>query len=1214
MSDDELALPGTEEQEGLFEEGEVAPDWKDTWQGMPDYRHEKLEPWQSLYVHFKTAADRESFGALIGQRLTGSTKFIWHPKAEIGTAADKVWTGAKGNPKYPVYIISKGRADTRLTSKAFEFSGVPYHIVVEPQEYDSYAAVIDPKKILTLPFSNLGLGGIPARNWVWEHSISIGAARHWIFDDNISGFCRFHDNLKVEVDSGILHKLIEDWCDRYENVKMAGFNYDYFAPRKQGARIKPITFNTRIYSGILLSNDIPHRWRGRYNEDTDLSLCILKDGFCTALFNAFLMYKKPTLTMKGGNTDELYAGVEASTAEWEAHADACSQCRECKDGYPTEANPRAVPCGAGKTILAKDGRWRMAEALREQQPDVTTVERKWRRWQHLVDYRRFVKNQLILRPDAIIPDDDHGFELAAMPTNDGVEPVISSVVHRPAPGPLATGPSALDFAAAPAPALSRPEQPARTTEDSQGWKAIVPEPTAVQASLGQPEQPLVESSAGTSAVPSDAEEQRQSSAVPSEAENFRDILLVMGHRLLSPDGVRLFVSDASKLDSADREKIKRLKTELLPLAEMPMPSGPVAQTALYEGPAAQAAVEFIGVTKRNDDWRPDELPDLTGIDELVVNFATTGLNWAGGDHPVGLTVSTLDGRMTRFLPFGFVYGGNHDEAAVKRWAQEQLRGKKIVNSKTKFDVHMAREWGIDLDAQGCTFSDIQHTAALLDDHRKRFALDILVSEYLPDLPKVERVDESRHANYHASEVADRERYTAQLVGKLTAVLQPQIEAEGLREIHDLEDSVIPAVVEMEKNGALLDLALLDAYAAECNAKHDDLMWEIAREAGFAFDHTAAGWARLLDKLGLPTPEAFDEAALLEIDHPLVRKGQLASQYASLNSKTFKAYKENVSADGILRFEINQLRGDEGGTVSGRFSIGYVQQVPNHDNHHRAFGEGEPDDCHGDCPLFPRRLFIAADRMEAMAMDAMQIENRLFSHYANNPKVIAAYKQDPRQSFHKMTWGMMKAYKPDMLYSHQKNYNFATQYGAKSIKLAVMMKFITQREGNEIRAAKRWDDPKLALIHEIERAYDKMMPEGNMLLNRAAHLAKPACDEYCNQRDVFHRSGLEHRGFVKTLRGRRSRFPNNYKTYIGLNRVLQGTGADIMKLKIAALHRERKHTGFLMRITAHDELFGDKLDPDALKKVLEILNEQSYPELRVPILWEGKSGRSWADCK
>ena len=100
------------------------------------------------------------------------------------------------NPSYPVYIISKGRYESRLTSKALDEMKVLYKIVVEPQEYNNYAANIDKDKILVLPFSNLGQGSIPARNWVMEHSISDGYNRHWILDDNIRYFRRYNNDKK----------------------------------------------------------------------------------------------------------------------------------------------------------------------------------------------------------------------------------------------------------------------------------------------------------------------------------------------------------------------------------------------------------------------------------------------------------------------------------------------------------------------------------------------------------------------------------------------------------------------------------------------------------------------------------------------------------------------------------------------------------------------------------------------------------------------------------------------------------------------------------------------------------------------------------------------------------------------------------------------------------------------------------------------------------
>ena len=281
------------------------------------------------------------------------------------------------NPNYPVYIISKGRWEKRLTSRALEAMRVPYHIVVEPQEYEQYAAVIDPAKILVLPFSNLGQGSIPARNWVWQHSIDAGAERHWILDDNITWFARLHQNRKIKVDNGVCFRVVEDFVDRYINIAMAGLQYEMFVPaiKKWPAYL----LNTRIYLCILLQNDLPYRWRGRYNEDTDLSLRILKDGWCTFLIQAFVAKKMATMTQKGGNTEELY-----------------------------KLNGQA------------DGRLLMAQSLQQQHPDVVTITRKWGRWQHQVDYRPFKKNRLIRKPGVEIPEgvNNYGMRLVHLDSSN----------------------------------------------------------------------------------------------------------------------------------------------------------------------------------------------------------------------------------------------------------------------------------------------------------------------------------------------------------------------------------------------------------------------------------------------------------------------------------------------------------------------------------------------------------------------------------------------------------------------------------------------------------------------------------------------------------------------------------------------------------------------------------------------------------------------------
>jgi len=249
--------------------------------------------------------------------------------------------------RYPIYVISKGRHLKPLTCRALDKMKIQYMLVVEPQEKEMYEAAKVKGKILSLPFSNLGKGSVPARNWVWDHSELAGHKRHWILDDNIEQFNRMNNNLQIRCNSPAIFKAAEDFADRYTNVAIAGFEYDFFA--KSRVKWNPFRMNTRIYSTLLIDNNIKHRWRGKYNEDTDLSLRVLKDGFCTVLFLAFLQQKTQSMKMSGGN-DEIYA----------------------------ETNDRLE----------------FAESLQNQHPDVVKVTKKFGRWHHHVDYRDFKRNKL----------------------------------------------------------------------------------------------------------------------------------------------------------------------------------------------------------------------------------------------------------------------------------------------------------------------------------------------------------------------------------------------------------------------------------------------------------------------------------------------------------------------------------------------------------------------------------------------------------------------------------------------------------------------------------------------------------------------------------------------------------------------------------------------------------------------------------------------------
>ena len=218
-------------------------------------------------------------------------------------------------PKYPIYVITKGRWEKTLTIDTLEEMGIDFNICVEPDEYDNYISNpnVDKNKVIKLPenFSERKQGGIPVRNFVWQHSIDNGHKKHWIIDDNIDGFYRWNENVQKRVKDGVVFRIMEDYSDMWENLGLTSCQYVSFVPavdRGRGAVIR----NTRTYSCILINTELldkrlEERWRGTYNEDTDLTLRVLDTGdLCTANFNAILSGKQTTGTMKGGNTTTIY--------------------------------------------------------------------------------------------------------------------------------------------------------------------------------------------------------------------------------------------------------------------------------------------------------------------------------------------------------------------------------------------------------------------------------------------------------------------------------------------------------------------------------------------------------------------------------------------------------------------------------------------------------------------------------------------------------------------------------------------------------------------------------------------------------------------------------------------------------------------------------------------------------------------------------------------
>ena len=282
-----------------------------------------------------------------------------------------------------------------ITSKALTSMGVDHYIVVEPPQVNDYEQAVRSMNlratILPLDMTykekyetcdNLGLskstGPGPARNFAWDHSISNGYDWHWVMDDNITSFKRMNNKARVKVVLPSFWRAMEDFVLRYKNVAMAGPNYSMFA--FGASKLPPFITNTRIYSCNLIRNDTGYRWRGRYNEDTILSLDLLTAGWCTIQFNAFLQEKMGTQVLKGGNTEEFYH-AEGKVQKGQKYADTGT--------------------------LAK------SKMLADVYPEYCKVVHKYSRIHHEVNYRPFKKRKLIRRDDVDIPKtpNEYGMKL-----------------------------------------------------------------------------------------------------------------------------------------------------------------------------------------------------------------------------------------------------------------------------------------------------------------------------------------------------------------------------------------------------------------------------------------------------------------------------------------------------------------------------------------------------------------------------------------------------------------------------------------------------------------------------------------------------------------------------------------------------------------------------------------------------------------------------------
>jgi hypothetical protein len=203
---------------------------------------------------------------------------------------------------HPIFIPSRGRAQTGRTAKLLRSYGVPFRIVVEPQDFAEYCSIHGDGSILRM--EEHGMGIAHARNWIKRQAISEGYTHHWQIDDNIGKFLVREGDRNMETNPAHVLEAAEKEQLKWSNVQLIGLKHAMFA----FAARNEVDVNAQIYSCFCVRHDVSAAWRGGLVEDTDFSLQVLKSGACTILMNRLIIQKAASAAMRGGNTEIEYAG------------------------------------------------------------------------------------------------------------------------------------------------------------------------------------------------------------------------------------------------------------------------------------------------------------------------------------------------------------------------------------------------------------------------------------------------------------------------------------------------------------------------------------------------------------------------------------------------------------------------------------------------------------------------------------------------------------------------------------------------------------------------------------------------------------------------------------------------------------------------------------------------------------------------------------------
>jgi DNA polymerase I-like protein with 3'-5' exonuclease and polymerase domains len=625
----------------------------------------------------------------------------------------------------------------------------------------------------------------------------------------------------------------------------------------------------------------------------------------------------------------------------------------------------------------------------------------------------------------------------------------------------------------------------------------------------------------------------------------------------------------------------------------------------------------IPMFTNNPEWvPPDELPDLSLAKEIAIDLETRdpnlknkGPGWPTKDGEViGYAIATS--FWSGYLPVKHLGGGNLDEGLIKRWLQKQLNtGADKIMHNAQYDLGWLRAEGFDVRGR---VIDTMVTANLLDENRFSYSLNALGYDYLGKV-KSEKgliqaardfgVDpKSEMWKLPAMYVGEYAEMDATLTLELWTHFKTLIQQEGVQDIWDLETALIPHLVEMTRRGIRVDIDRAERSKQEVMKRERGLLKEIKDMTGASIDiWAAASISKAFDKLDIPYPRtekgapSFTKSFLTDHKHPLAQAIAGARSYNKINGTFIDGILKYVGTDGRVHGHINQIRSDDGGTVSGRISMSNpnLQQIPSRDP---ILG-----------PMI-RSLFLPDEGKQWASIDFSQQEPRLAVHYADAygrsvnqaltgvAELVDAFNVDPATDFHTMVAEMTSLPR-----KQAKAVGLGILYGMGPAKLADQLD-VSVDQAKAI--LKQFNDtlPFLKQLNSgVQRRLEDPRSSGSIrsILGRKCrfNMWEPAA--FGMNKSMPYEEAVA--AYGPTTRLQRA------MTYKALNRLIQASAADMTK----KAWLDCCEAGHLPMLQVHDEMAFSVETQDEARKLSGIMSN-AVP-LCVPNRCDIDMGPSWGEA-